>query len=261
MNNDSQKPVALVTGSSKGIGKAIAEALAAKGYRVAVTSRTQEQAEDTANAMIDRGYDATGLAFSLETMKDADNLINQVIAQSGRLDILVNNAITQRSALPLQHPVDTDITAAICENIGHTCLLCQKAYPHLKKSRGQVINIASVVTQRHLTGLPLYSIIKGAILQMTKALASEWAQEGIRVNAINPGFIHTQAFYDMGMTEKQVQESYRFYADYQPLGGVEEPAVIGKIAAFLASDDASFMTGNIINADGGYSIKGQPIHG
>ncbi len=209
------------------------------------------------------GAQALGLQFNIEKAVDLKSLIKDTIDAFGRLDILVNNALSQSCVLPLDTLSDEQIEFAFTSNITNTFLLTHLAYPYLRKSRGNIINIGSVIVNRHLLGLPVYSIIKGAILQMTKALAAEWAADGIRVNAINPGFIRTSAFSNLGMPEDLedlIEKSYDFYKNYHPLGRIGKPEEIGKIAAYLVSDNSDLITGAVVDIDGGYSIQGSPLY-
>jgi len=260
MNSPTSTPVALITGSTKGIGRAIAFALAAKGHRVVITSRQQSHAEEVAATLNSAGQNALGLGFDLEDVSQLDTLIRAAIAHYGRLDILVNNAISQRCLFPSSDYGDEQVSTTITGNLTHTYLLCQKAFPHLKAQRGNILNIGSAVTRRHLLGLPLYSLVKRGLLATTQILAAEWASAGVRVNAINPGFVRTQAFSDMGMDAESVAASYDFYDQYQPLGGTGDVKDIAQAASFLTSEDAGFITGAIIDADGGYSNQGLALY-
>lgn len=255
-----EKKVAVITGSSKGIGRAIAEQLALQGKIVIVTSRNKEQAQATAETIKKNGGEALGIKFNLEESYDFDSLISETISTFGRLDILVNNAVSKNSLVPLLESSADQIELACTTNISNTILLSKLSHPYLKKSKGSIINITSIITNRHLLGLSLYSIIKGAILQMTKALAAEWAHDGIRVNAISPGFIRTNAFEDMGMAKDEIERSYDFYKQYHPLGRIGEPIDVGKVAAYLSSDDADLITGAVIEIDGGYAIQGLSLY-
>jgi len=260
MEKTHSNKVAIVTGSTKGIGFGIAQALSISGANIIITSRTKSHAEETAANINAYGGNAVGINFDITKQEDLDHLVTETIKEFGQLDILVNNAVSQNCLIPSADFSDDKSITTITENLTHTYLLSQKAYPHLKKQKGSILNISSVITQRYLMGLPLYGIIKGALTQMTKVLAAEWACEGVRVNAINPGFIRTSAFKDMGLSDDLIKKSYHFYSQYQQLGGIGEPSKIGSAAAFLTSSEASFITGSILDVDGGYSTRGQELY-
>ena len=259
MNAQNNTPVALITGSSKGIGKAIAQELISKGIRVVVTSRDLQFAQDVAHKIDVTGNGAIGMAFDICDVSALEKVIAQTIEHFGRLDILVNNAVSQDCLIPSAEFEPSKIMATITENISHSYLLCLAAYPYLKRSKGNILNIGSVVTNRYLLGLPLYGLIKGSMIELTKVLAAEWAKDDIRVNAINPGFTRTSAFSDLGMDESTVNACYDFYAKYQPLSGVGDPASIANAAVFLTTSSASLVTGSVLDVDGGYSIKGYEL--
>lgn len=252
--------VAVVTGSTKGIGRSIAEQLATQGIQTVITSRDKEVAREAAKKLRSLGVKSLGLQFDIEKAEQCRRLIDDTVEAFGRLDILINNALSQNCLLPLHTLEDDQIQFALNTNISNTLLLCRAAYSHLKHTRGAIINIGSVVANRHLLGLPIYSIVKGSILQLTKVLAAEWAVDGVRVNAINPGFIRTTAFSELGMPDDIVEKSYEFYRTYHPLERIGQPAEVGMLAAYLASDDAKLITGTVVDIDGGYSVRGLPLY-
>jgi NAD(P)-dependent dehydrogenase (short-subunit alcohol dehydrogenase family) len=260
MSGVGESRVAIVTGSTKGIGRGIAEELAGQGVRTIITSRDKQRARDVAEEIKTSGSEALGLQFDIERTEDCLDLISDTLEAFGRLDILVNNALSQRCVLPLDTLSDDQIRGALAENIANTFLLCRSAYPYLRKTRGVVINVGSVVINQHLLGLPIYAIVKAAVLQMTKVLAAEWAEDRVRVNAINPGFIRTSAFSDLGMPEDLVEKSYDFYKAYVPLREIGQPKDVGILAVYLASDNARLITGTVIDIDAGYSVRGLPLY-
>lgn len=252
--------VAIVSGATKGIGAGIAQQLAAAGIAVVITGRREEDARQAAAALRAQGGEALGVAFNLERREDLASLVETAVAEFGRLDLLVNNALSTSCLAPPDAATDAAVEFAVTSNITHTYLLTRLAYPHLKAVGGQVINIASAVVSRHLLGLPLYAIVKGAVVQMTKVLAAEWAGDGIRVNAINPGFIRTSAFSDLGMPDELVARSYDYYRAYQPLGGIGQPDDVGRLVACLAGAAGRLMTGAVIDVDGGFTVQGRPLY-
>jgi len=259
---NSQRKTAIVTGSTKGIGNGIANKLAAKGFNVVITSRKEEQASKVAEEINAKGAvgKAIGAYFDLEKPESAQTLLEQSLNKFGRLDVLVNNALSNTCVFPLHELSDEQVSFALTSNITNILLLSRLAYSELVKTQGNIINISSVVVNRQIIGMPLYTIAKGALEQMTKVLASEWAKDHIRVNAINPGFVRSSALADFGVPEDVIEKSYEYHKQHHPLGRVGVPEDIGKLAAFVASDDAEFMTGSIINCDAGYSIQGVQLY-
>lgn len=248
---------AIITGASKGIGRGIAEQLARRGAAVVVTSRQQALAESTAREIQQMGGDALGLAFDIEDQDGLENLVDACVAHYGRLDILVNNAMSTSCVPPLEALSLQQISFAMTANLTNTLLLTQFARPHLQATGGNVLNIGSVVVNRHILGMPLYAIVKGGISQMTKALAAEWANEGIRVNCVNPGFIRSSSLDELNLPPEAMEAIERHCEQFHPLGNrVGEPADVGELAAYVTSDAAKLMTGSIINLDAGLSIQG-----
>jgi NAD(P)-dependent dehydrogenase (short-subunit alcohol dehydrogenase family) len=252
--------IAIITGASKGIGRGIAQQLASRNVAVVVTSRKKEQAESTAAEIQKTGGEALGLAFNLEDQDSLSNLIDSTVKHYGRLDILVNNAISTSCVPSIDTLSPQQISFAVNANLTNTLLLTQYVRPHLSKTRGNVLNIGSIVTNRHILGMPLYTIIKGAIVQMTKALAAEWAQDSVRVNCINPGFIRSSSLEELNLPPEVMTAIEQRCEQFHPLGKrIGEPVDVGNLAAYITSDAARLMTGSVINLDAGLSVQGFSI--
>lgn len=260
LHTSGSKKTAIITGSSKGIGHAIAVALAAAGVQVMVTSRDQAVAEDVAATLRAQGGSAIGVAFDIEQRQHMQPLIDATLKNFGSLDILVNNALGFSIFAPLMETPDDAICAAMTHNLTHTLLLSRLAYPYLKARQGQIINIASAAANRALLGIPLYAILKGALNQATRVLAAEWAQDQIRVNGINPSFIRTEAFAALGMPEEMINKSYEFYRRYQPMGKIGQPQDVAQLVAFLCSNQANFISGANLDIDGAFSCQGLAMY-
>lgn len=229
----------LVTGGTSGIGWAIAEAFAGEGCQVVVTGRTAEEAAQISPT--------TGIsARQLDVTQPAQ--IAAIIADMQSLDVLVNAAgIILRN----QQEHNPEAFARVIDvNLNGAMRICAAARPLLAKTRGCVINIASMLSFFGSGFVPAYSASKGGIAQLTKSLSIAWAAERIRVNAIAPGWIET------AMTAPLVADSERREAivSRTPLGRWGQPADIAGAALFLASPGAAFVTGVILPVDGGYSI-------
>lgn len=260
-NRSTGQRVAIVTGSSKGIGKAIAVQFSRQSISVVVTSRDLSRAQKVVNEIRADGGDAIAVAFDIEDPRQLDALIDQTVSCYGGIDILVNNAISQRCLIPSSGFLDQDVIQILSCNIAHNYLLCKKAFPHLVSKAGCIINIGSVVADHHLLGLPLYGLVKGAINQMTRVLASEWTREKVRVNTINPGFVRTQAFHDLGIDSETIESAYQFYSKYQPLSGTGVPSDVAGAALFLAGESAATITGISLAVDGGFSASALSLYG
>lgn len=252
--------VAIVTGATKGIGRAIAEKLAACGYNLVVTSRSLDSATNTARKLGNADNTAIGVSFDIENYADLNQLFQQTLDNFGRLDCLINNAVSQACLIPSADFSDEQTLAALNHNIGHCYLLAQKAYPLLQQSKGSIVNIGSVAANKHLLGLPLYGLVKGALQQMTHVLAAEWAASHVRVNIINPGFVRSQAFADLGMDNETINSAYAFYSQYQPLHGIVKAEAVADSVAFLVSENASAITGCSLDVDNGYSVQPNQIY-
>lgn len=229
----------LVTGGTSGIGWAIAEAFAREGCRVLVTGRTAAEAEQIPRqpAITARPLDVT-----------QPEQVAAVVADLPALDVLVNAAGT---IVRDSREHDPEVFARVIDvNLNGTMRVCAAARPLLAQSRGCVINIASMLSFFGSGLVPAYSASKGGITQLTKSLAIAWAAEGIRVNAIAPGWIET------AMTAPLVADAARRDAiiGRTPLGRWGQPADVAGAALFLASPAAAFITGVILPVDGGYSI-------
>jgi NAD(P)-dependent dehydrogenase (short-subunit alcohol dehydrogenase family) len=243
--------VALVTGASRGIGEAIAKAYAERGARVIVSSRKQDGCEAVAAAIVAAGGDAVALACHIGDMEALAGLFAEVERRYGRLDVLVNNAATNPY---YGHILDTDLAAfqkTVDVNIrGYFFASVLGGRLMRQGGRGSIINIASVNAIRPGPQQGIYSITKGAVLNMTKSFARECGPEGIRCNAILPGLIRTRFAGALLKDEQQLQH----YVGSNPLRRVGEPQDLGGAAVFLASDASSYVTGEFLVVDGGFLI-------
>ncbi|HEX5055692.1 MAG TPA: SDR family oxidoreductase [Gammaproteobacteria bacterium] len=251
--------VILVTGGSKGIGLGISEYLAKTGATVILTSRTHATAAQTADNIRKRNPDCkiSGFSFDLEDPSSMKRLIAETVAQYGRLDSVVNNAVSKSILVPIASGEDALIDSSITANISSVVKLCKYAYPHLKVTRGSIVNITSSITKRYINNLPLYAMAKTAIARLTEALAADWAADGIRLNAVNPGFTRSSAFEDLGLSKEQVSSAYKYFSGFQPLG-IAEPGDIAPIVGILISDLGLKITGSVFDIDGGHHIQGHP---
>jgi len=239
---------AIVTGAARGIGHAIAIALAQAGAGVILVDLRAEEAARAAGAI--RATGAAAWAFALDVADPAacEALAAQTATEIGGISILVNNA----GVIFPGRIDDPDARAhwerTLAINVGGQFNMCRAFHRQLQETRGAVINLASIRSFVAAGNAAAYAASKGAVMQFTKALAVEWGAEGIRVNAIAPGFVES-ALVPQG---EKTPEREVAIIERTPLRRQGQPADIGGLAVFLASDAASFLTGTIIPADGGY---------
>jgi 3-oxoacyl-[acyl-carrier protein] reductase len=237
--------VAIVTGASRGIGRAVAIALAAEGAKVVVNYAKSSQAADAVVAEIkEMGSEAIALQADVAQADQVDALFSAVLEQWGRIDVLVNNAGIARDMLLIRMKLE-DWQAVIDLNLTGV-FLCTKAASKvmLKQRSGRIINVTSVVGEMGNAGQANYSASKAGVIGFTKAIAKEVASRGITVNAVAPGFITT----DMTADIKSGEEILKMI----PLGRYGQPDEVAGLIRFLAADAAAaYITGQVINVDGG----------
>jgi 3-oxoacyl-[acyl-carrier protein] reductase len=237
--------VAFVTGASQGIGRACALKLAAEGAAVALAARNQDKLNELVNEITAAGGKAAAFALDVTDEEQIKSTIKAAIAQFGKIDILVNNAgITRDQLLIRMKRADWD---AVLQTNLTSAYLCSQAVasPMLRQRRGRIINITSVFGQMGQAGQANYAASKAGLIGMTMAIARELASRNITCNAVAPGFIETP------MTDVLGAEFKENAAKQIPLGRVGSPADVASAVAFLASDEASYITGHVLNVNGG----------
>ncbi|MCX7888947.1 MAG: SDR family oxidoreductase [Rhodobacteraceae bacterium] len=243
--------VAVVTGGAGGIGAAIATRLAGEGARVVVTDVNAAGAEAVAARLTAAGQRARALAADIATREGCLALIDDVLAQEGRIDVLCNNAgIIRRGPLLSITPEDWRLSFAV--NIDAMFHLCQAALPGMiAQGGGAIVNTASQWGLHPAPNHIAYNVTKAAVASFTQNLARDYAPQRIRVNAVCPGEIHTP------MLESGVRSSGRTMADLDrlvPLGRVGRPEEVAALVAFLASDEAEFMCGSLVEITGAQAV-------
>ncbi|KTS34408.1 MULTISPECIES: SDR family NAD(P)-dependent oxidoreductase [Pantoea] len=242
-----QDKVALVTGASKGIGAAIARQLAADGAKIVVNYAADKNGADKVVAAIEAaGGTAVALAADVTDQPQVEALIQSTLAQFGRLDIVVNNAGVYQFA-KIEESSEALYRKQFDINVLGPLLVTGAAVPHLGKG-SSIINISSFVTRVFLAESAIYSGSKGAIDAITGVLARELGPRGIRVNAVNPGLIETEGTHSTGAMGSEFQ---RWNESQTPLGRIGQVQDIAPIVAYLASDDAGWVTGEVMVASGG----------
>ena len=241
--------VALVTGGSKGLGRAIAGALARAGADVALTSRTQADLNRVATELRQFGRRALAVPADMADEDSIRSMVQRVIDEFGRIDILVNNAgIEGTGAVVEMDAAHWDRVMDV--NLRGPMLCCKHVGPHMMRQRsGKVINVASVLASRVARYMAAYAAAKAALVQLTRTLALEWIRHNIQVNALCPGYFLTpmnQAFFTTDAGRRLIAGL--------PIGRLGEAREIEGAAVFLSSDAASYVTGATLYVDGGHSL-------
>jgi len=244
-----ENKVALVTGGSRGIGRAIALEFAARGAAVVVNyNKSPEAAEEVVKQIQSAGGKAAAFQADVADFKQAESLVKFAVETFGDLSILVNNAGITRDQLIMMMP-EGDWDAVINTNLKSTFNCSKAAVKHMMRKRtGRIINMASVAGQMGNAGQTNYSASKGGQIAFTKALAREVAARNITVNAIAPGFVDTEILD--GMTPEILEAALKMV----PLGRKGKPEEIAFAASFLASDEAAYITGQVLGVDGGMAM-------
>ncbi|MBI5420384.1 MAG: 3-oxoacyl-[acyl-carrier-protein] reductase [Deltaproteobacteria bacterium] len=238
--------VALVTGSARGIGKAIVERFAAEGSAVVISDVANEAAaRETLAAVEAAGGKGMVEMFDVSDAARVDAAVKNILAAQGRIDILVNNAGITRDGL-LMRLAEEDFDAVLKVNLKGTFLLTKAVSRHMIKQRsGRIINMSSVVGMMGNAGQSNYSAAKAGIVGFTKSTARELASRGVTVNAIAPGFIKT------AMTDGLPEAVQKSFLEQIPLGRFAMPEEVAELALFLASEGAGYVTGQVIGINGG----------
>ena len=239
--------VALVTGASNGIGRGIAVELAKKGAMIAINYNTDEVgAEKTLNIIKENGGYGKAFKGNVSNYEDSKLLVSNVVESFGKIDILINNAGISKIGFFLDFTPE-DIDNIIDVNLKGVINTTHATLPYmLDKKNGSIVNISSMWGLNGASCEAIYSATKGGIIRFTEALGKELAMSNIRVNAVAPGVINTKMNSCLSTEEKEELENEI------PMGRFGEVSEIGKVCAFLCSDDSSYITGEVIKVDGGY---------
>jgi NAD(P)-dependent dehydrogenase (short-subunit alcohol dehydrogenase family) len=244
---------ALITGSSKGIGRAIAERMAEHGAHVVVSSRKLDACEEVVHGIRAKGGDAIAIAANISSKEDLERLVAETRRAYGEIHVLVCNAAVNPHYGASQDIPDSAFDKVMACNIRSNHWLCQMVIPEMAARKdGAVIVVSSIGGLKGSTVLGAYSISKAADMQMARNLAAEWGPKNVRVNCIAPGLVRTdfaRALWENPVTYERAVNAY-------PLRRIGEPDEIAGAAVFLASKAGSFVTGQTIVVDGGATIAG-----
>ncbi len=245
------KPVAIVTGGSRGIGRAIVTMLAARGYRVLFSYlRSESAALQVEDAVRKSGGEAKALCADAADKVSARAVVQSAIAQFGRIDVLVNNAGIHLAGVMLADTSPQDWERVLHVNLSGPFHMIQAVLPHMRQRRsGNIVNLSSNVTNRFPAGAGVYTVSKIGLEAMTRILSKEEGKHGIRVNAVGPGPIATDMLHETlaGMGAEKAEAFIRSV----PLGRKGTPEEIAEAVAFLVSDAAAYMTGQVMFVNGG----------
>ncbi|MGB4247041.1 MAG: SDR family oxidoreductase [Pseudohongiellaceae bacterium] len=245
--------VALITGSTKGIGLAIARRMAQAGARVVISSRNQDICDEVAASINAEGGVAVAIACNINYKEQLRQLVDKTVEQLGAIDILVCNAALNPHYGSSQNIPDEAFDKIMNANIGSAHRLCQMVLPAMaEKGGGAVIIVSSIAGLKGTPVLGAYGISKAADMQMARNLAVEWGPKNIRVNCIAPGLVRT----DFARALWENPETYAATVAKYPLRRIGEPDEIAGAAIYLASDAGSFTTGQTLVVDGGGTIAG-----
>jgi len=242
---DLSSQVALVTGSARGIGRRIAEALGAASARLVIADLFEDQVQASAEQLRSAGYDATGIAVNVTDVEAVRAAVRTVTEKLGRIDILVNNAGITRDNLLLRMK-DEEWRQVLSTNLDGVFFMSREVLPTmLKQHYGRIINIASVVGEMGNPGQTNYAASKAGLIGFTKALAREVASRSITVNAVAPGYIETEMTAKLG---EKARQDLQNMIPMKRIGNVDD---VSSGVCFLASKEAGYITGHVLNINGG----------
>jgi len=244
--------VALITGGSLGLGKYTAELFAQEGAKVVITGRTEKSLKETVDEAKAKGLEIDYLVSDVSKEEDCKEAVDYTLKKYGKIDILFNNAGVLE--LAKTHETATETWDKIFNiNVKGTYLMSKYVIPHmLEKGKGCIVNNSSILGLKAVPGVAAYNASKGAITQLTRTMALEYAKEGIRVNAICPGTIVTPMVNNMldSMPDRDAGEE--LFKSFHPMGRLGRPEEIAHAVLFLCDDNINFMTGNMLSVDGGW---------
>lgn len=246
--------VSIITGGGSGIGKAIATVFAEQGSSVCILELNKSAADDTVNTLLNKQYQVKGYSCNVADQQEVKNIVNSIIQEFGRVDILVNCAGIAHIG-KLENTSEADFDKLFNVNVKGVYNAMQAVITPMKNQKsGVILNLASVASSVGIADRFAYSMTKGAVFTMTLSVAKDYVKEGIRCNSISPGRVHTpfvDGFLKANYPGKE-EEMFEKLSKTQPIGRMAEPMEIAHLALYLCSDEASFITGTDYPIDGGF---------
>jgi NAD(P)-dependent dehydrogenase (short-subunit alcohol dehydrogenase family) len=248
---------ALITGAARGIGRGIAHRFAAEGAKVGVIDLNEVDCQKVVDEIKAQGGTAITLDTDITDEAQVARSIAKATAALGTCNVLVNNAAVMPSgAIHETSPADFD--HCIATNLRGTYLMCRAVIPSmLEKRQGSIIHMASITGIRGLPGIAAYSATKGALIALARAMSTDYARRGIRTNAVSPGTIDSPMLHNFLLEQSNPEHLRRLFDDMHPIGRVGKIEEVANVCVFLASDEASFVTGSNYEVDGGLASKGE----
>ncbi|MEZ4956380.1 MAG: glucose 1-dehydrogenase [Saprospiraceae bacterium] len=252
-NFNLKNKVAIITGSSKGIGEYMARAMAENGAQVVISSRKQDACDEVVEQFKKDGLEAIGIACHVGDEEQRKKLVEKTVEHFGGVDILINNAGINPHFGPIESAPESAFDKLMEVNVKAIWSLSNLCLPEMqKRGGGSIINISSVEGIHPGFGLGLYSVSKAAVIMLSKNQAKEWGKHGVRVNAICPGLVKTKLSEGLWTNEKLMAKMEKML----PSGRMAMPEEMSGLAVLLASNAGSYMTGGVYVNDGGYLIAG-----
>lgn len=246
-----ENKVALVTGGSYGIGRATAVAFAQRGASIVIADWLEDPERETLKQIEAAGSKGLFVQCDVSKTEDVKALIDQTIAAFGRIDYAFNNAGIEGTSASTHECTEANWDKTMDVNLKGVWLCMKQEIPHmLKQEKGAIVNCASIAGLSGFIGLPAYTVSKHGVIGLTKTAALEYAKQGIRVNAVCPGVIHTAMIDRVTGNDKEVEKKY---IAMEPIGRMGQPEEVAAAVVWLCSDAASFVTGHAMAVDGGFT--------